>query len=152
MKRHLAIGLTALVSVSMLAACSSDDDDSTSDVQEANTAFCQDLSAYGASLTAFAALDPATATKADYDAAADTVKSARSDLAESRAELVGAELDNLETQADDLNGALADAPDDAVVADIVTAAQAQVTQIEASAAAVNTAVCTAENSAATTEG
>ena len=110
MKRHLAIGLTALVSVSMLAACSSDDDDSgTSDVQDANTAFCQDLSAYGASLTAFAALDPATATKADYDAAADTVKSARSDLAESRAELVGAELDNLETQADDLNGALADA-------------------------------------------
>lgn len=150
-RRQLALGLTALVSVSLLAACGSDDDDSASDVQEANSAFCQDLRTYGASLTAFAALDPTTATKADYDTAADAVKSARTDLAESRAELVGAELDNLETQADDLDGALADAPDDAVVADIVTAAQAQVTEVEASAAAVNTAVCTADNSA-TTDG
>ncbi len=150
MKRKLAIGLTALASVSMLAACSSDDD-SGEDVQEANTEFCQDLSAYGTSLTAFAALDPASATKADYDAAADAVKSARGDLAESRAELVDAELDNLEAQADDLEGLLADASDDAVVADIVTAAQTQVTEVQASAAAVNVAVCSAENST-TSEG
>jgi hypothetical protein len=150
MKRSLAIGVTALVSLSMLAACGSDDDDDTvADVQEENAEFCQDLSTYAASLTAFAALDPATATKADYDAAAEAVRSSRGDLAESRADLVEAEVDNLEAQADDLEGQLADAPDDAVVADIVSAAQTQVTQVQASAAAVNTAVCTAGNTATT---
>ena len=54
MKRSLCIGLTALFSVSMLAACGSDDDNSAADVQDANAAFCQDLSAYVSSLTAFA--------------------------------------------------------------------------------------------------
>lgn len=150
MKRQLAIGLTALVSVSMLAACGSDDDNS-SDVQGANTEFCQDLSTYTSSLASLASLDPATATKADFEDAADAVKSARVDLAESRADLVEAELDNLETQADDLDGLLADAPDDAVIADIVTAAQVQVAEVQVSAAAVDTAVCTAGNST-TSEG
>ena len=150
MKRPLAIGLTAVISLSMFAACSSDDDDSVADVQDANSEFCQDLGAYGATLAAFVALDPATATKAEYEDAASAVKTARIDLAESRADLVEAEIDNLEAQADDLDGALTDAPDDAVVADIVTAAQAQVTAVQASAAAVNVAVCTGAN--VTTEG
>ena len=150
MKRQLCIGLTALVSVSMLAACGSDDDDAASDVQDANAAFCEDLTAYVGSLTSFAALDPTAATKADYEAAADTVRSTRADLAESRADLVEEEIDLLETQADDLEGALTDAPDDAVAADVVAAAQAQVTQVQASAAAVNTAVCTAGTPADTT--
>ncbi len=126
----------------MLAACGSDDD-SASDVKDANAAFCADLTTYAASLTSFASLDPTAATKDEYKAAADDVKSARADLAASRADLVGAELDNLSSQADDLDGVLADAPDDAVVADIVTAAQTQIAQVQASAAAVNTAVCTA---------
>ena len=43
MKRTLCLGLTALVSVSMLAARGSDDDDSVADVQDANAEFCQDL-------------------------------------------------------------------------------------------------------------
>lgn len=150
MKRQLTIGLTALISVSMLAACGSDDD-SGSDVQEANTEFCEDLGEYGTALAGLASLDPATATKADFDSAADAVKSARVDLAESRADLVDAELDNLESQADDLDGALADAPDDAVIADIVTAAQVQVAELQISAAAVDTAVCTTGNST-TSEG
>ena len=151
MKRPLAIGLTALISVSMLAACGSDDDDTGSDVVDANSEFCQDLSAYGTALAGFASLDPTVATKEDFDEAADAVKSARADLAESRADLVDAQLDNLETQADDLDGALADAPDDAVVADIVTAAQVQVAELQISAAAVDSAVCTAANSS-TSEG
>lgn len=151
MKRQLTIGLTALLSVSMLAACGSDDDDNGSDVQEANAEFCQDLSTYGSALAGFASLDPTVATKADFEDAADAVKSARVDLAESRADLVDAELDNLESQADDLDGALADAPDDAVIADIVTAAQVQVAEVQISAAAVDTALCTAANST-TSEG
>jgi hypothetical protein len=151
MKKQLAIGLTALVSVSMLAACSSDDD-SGSAVQEANSEFCQNLSALGTSLTAFAALDPTTATKAEYEEAADAVRSAGEELADSGSDLVDAEKDNLESQVDDLEGALTEASDDAVVADIVTAAQAQVAEVQASAAAVDTAICTAENSATTTDG
>ena len=151
MKRQLAIGLTALLSASLLVACGSDDDDNGSDVQEANTEFCEDLREYGTALAGLASLDPTVATKEEFEDAADEVKSARGDLAESRAELVSAELDNLETQADDLDGALADAPDDAVIADVVTAAQTQVAEVQLSAAAVDTAVCTAANST-TSEG
>jgi chemotaxis protein histidine kinase CheA len=149
MKRHLALGLTALAASGLLVACGSDDDGS--DVQEANTEFCQDLRAYGSSLAAFVTLDPAVATKEEFEDAAEEVRSARADVAESRADLVAAELDNLETQADDLDGLLADAPDDAVIADIVTAAQVQVAQVQVSADAVDTAVCTAANSS-TSEG
>ena len=152
MKRQLNLGLAALVSVSMLAACGDDDDDTVSNVQEANAAFCQDLVVYGDALAAFGALDPATATKADYEAAADAVKSARGDLSDSGADLAEAEFENLETQAEDLDGALEDAPDDAAVADIVTAAQVQIAEVQASVASLNTAVCTAENSATTTQG
>ncbi len=151
MKRQLSIGFAALISVGMLAACSSDSDDSGSDVADANTEFCQDLGAYASSLAAFAALDPTVATKAEYTDAADSIKSTRADLAESRADLVEAEIDNLETQADDLDGLLTEASDDAVVADIVTAAKVQVVEVQASAAAVNTAVCTT-GTPATTEG
>ncbi len=152
MKRILSISAAALVSVSMLAACGSDDDNNTvADVVDANAGFCQDLRTYVDSLTAFTALDPATATKEEYESAAGDIKSARSDLAGSRADLVEAEIDNLEAQADDLEGALADASDDAVVADIVTAAQKAVAEVQVSAAAVDTAICTADNST-TSEG
>jgi hypothetical protein len=161
MKPRLVVGVTALVALSMLAACgdSDDDDDTAGDVAEANAEFCQDLTAYGDSVAALAALDPATATKADYDSAAEAVRSARSDLSDSGADLAEAEFENLEAQAEDLDGLLEDAPDDAVVADILTAAQVQVAEVEASAATLNTAVCTvggtsttAAESATTTEG
>jgi len=150
MKRQLAIGITALISVSAFTACGSDDDGGSA-VGDANSEFCEDLRAYGTALAGFVSLDPTTATKADFDDAADEVKSTRADLAESRGDLVEAQLDNLESQADDLDGALADAPDDAVIADIVTAAQVQVAELQISAAAVDTAVCTTGNST-TSEG
>ena len=85
-----------------------------------------------------------------YQDAAGAVKSARTDLAASGVDLTEAEVANLKAQAEQLDGALTDASDDAVVADIVTAAQTQVTAVQASAAAVNTAVCTGAN--VTTEG
>jgi hypothetical protein len=151
MNRQLATAILALVSLSILAGCGDDDDsaDTATDVQEANTAFCQDLGAYGDSLTSLADLDPATATKADYEDAADAVRSARSDLSESSADLAEAERKNLDTQADDLNGALEDASDDAVVADILAAAQQQVTELKVSIASLDTAVCTSGNSTTT---
>jgi hypothetical protein len=152
MKRQLIIGLSALASVGMLAACSSDDDNTVADVVDANSEVCQDLGAYADSLAALEALDPATATKADYEDAIGAVKSARSDLSDSAADLVEAEVENLQAQAEDLEGALADAPDDEAVADILAAVQVQVAEVRASSAAVNTAVCTPENSADTTEG
>jgi hypothetical protein len=149
-KRHLACGLSVIVGVSLLVACGSDSKDSAADVQTTNTAFCKDLGTYGTALTALAALDPTTATKADYSTAADAVKAARSDLAKSGGDLVDAQVTNLESQANDLEGALKDAPDDAAVADIVTAAQTQVTEVKASIATVGTAVCTAPGSTTTT--
>lgn len=147
----MAYGLVALASVGAVAACGDDDDDTASEVQEANTEFCQDLNAFGDAVAALADLDPAVATKGDYDEAVDRVKSARSDLSESGEDLREAEQENLEAQAEDLEGALEDAPDDAVVADILASVQSQVDEVRASAATLNTAVCTPENATTTTE-
>ncbi len=77
MNRRLMLGVVGLVSVSALVACGPDDDDGASEVAEANTEFCDDLTAYGTAVGAFAALDPATATKDDYDSAAEEVSSSR---------------------------------------------------------------------------
>jgi hypothetical protein len=152
MRRQLLIGVMAFVALSMLAACgdSDDDDDTVADVSEANAEFCQDLGVYGDAVAALAALDPATATKADYDTAADAVRSARSDLSESGADLAEAEFENLEAQAEDLDGLLEDAPDDAVVADILSDAQVQAAEVGVSVATLNTAVCTVGGGSTTT--
>ena len=66
----LMFGVLGLAAVA-LVACGEDDDD---DVGEANAAFCDDLAAYGTAVADLAALDPATATKSDYDSAADDVR------------------------------------------------------------------------------
>ena len=70
MKRLLMFGVLGLAAAA-LVACGDDDDD---DVGEANAAFCDDLAAYGTAVADLAALDPATATKSDYDSAADDVR------------------------------------------------------------------------------
>jgi hypothetical protein len=149
-KRRLAfsIGL-GLISVGALAACGDDDDES--DVAEANAAFCEDLGAYGTAVGDLAALDPATATKDDYDSAADEVRSTRDDMVDSAAELSEAEWENLQTQADTLRDQLGDAPDDVAVQSLLDAAKAQAATVQASIATLNTAVCTV-GAATTTSG
>ena len=131
-----------------LVACGDDDDD---DVGEANAAFCDDLAAYGTAVADLAALDPATATKSDYDSAADDVRSTREDMVESAADLSEAEWANLETQVDTLRDQLQDAPDDQAVQSILDAAKPQAATVQASIATLNTAVCTA-GATATTSG
>ena len=127
MKRLLALGLVGLFGVSALAACGSDDKDSTvTAVKNANAAFCTDLTAYGTAVKDLAALDPATATKADYTSAADAVKSSREALVAAGKDLSQAEWTNLEAQAETLNGQLKDAPDDATVSSIVADFNTQV--------------------------
>ena len=95
MKRRLMVS-SILVSIALvgLTACGDSDDDE-SDVAEANTAFCGDLAAYGSAIGELAALDPATATKDDYDAAAESVRSTREDMVDSAADLSEAEWENL---------------------------------------------------------
>jgi hypothetical protein len=141
-KRVLALGMVGLFSLSGLAACGSDDKDTKSDVKDANAAFCSDLAEYGNDVKALAALDPATATKADYNAAADAVKSSRETLVASGKDLSQAEWTNLQTQVDALSGSLKEAPDDATVSSILTAADAQATTVQGSVATLNTAICT----------
>ena len=131
-----------------LVACGDDDDD---DVGEANSAFCDDLAEYGTAVADLAALDPATATKSDYDSAADDVRSTREDMVESAADLSEAEWANLETQVDTLRDQLQDAPDDQAVQSILDAAKPQAATVQASIATLNTAVCTA-GATATTSG
>ena len=142
MKRRLMVS-SILVSIALVAltACGDSDDDE-SDVAEANTAFCGDLAAYGAAVADLAALDPATATKDDYDSAAEAVSSTREDMVESAEELSEAEWENLQTQVDTLRDQLQDAPDDQAVQAILDEAQPQAATVQASIATINTAVCT----------
>ncbi len=146
MKRPLMIGL-ALIAAGTVTACGDDDDES--DVADANSAFCDDLAAYATSLGALAALDPATATKSDYDSAADEVRSTREDMLDSAADLGEAEWENLQTQAETLVDQLQDAPDDQAVGAILEEAKPQAATVQASVATLNTAVCTTGTTATT---
>ena len=58
-------------------------------------------------------------------------------------------MTNLQTEVDKLRDELKDAPDDKSAASIVASAKTQATKVEASAAAVNTAVCTPANASTT---
>ena len=151
MNRLVGLGITTLVSVSTMVACGDDDDDDTSAVAEANAEFCADLSAYGNAVADFAALDPATASKDDYDASADEVRSTREAMVESAGDLAEQEWENLLTQVDTLRDQLRDAPDDQAVQTIVDEAKPQAQAVQASVATLNTAICTA-GGATTTSG
>ena len=65
MKRLMVMAFTGTICLGALAACGGDDSGSASDVQKANTEFCQDLTAYTTSLKTLAGLT-ATSTKAQY--------------------------------------------------------------------------------------
>ena len=148
MKRRLAICISVgLLGASVLSACGDDDDD---DVADANSAFCEDLSAYGSAVAAFAALDPATASKDDYESAADDVRSTREDMVSSAEDLSEAEWENLRTQTDTLVDQLQDAPDDVAVQSILDEAKPQAATVQASIATLNTAICTAGGATTTT--
>ncbi len=142
-------GALGLAAGAALVGCGDDDD---SDVSEANAAFCDDLTAYGNAVADLARLDPASATKSDYDSAADEVRSTRDDMVESAADLSEAEWSNLETQVDTLRDQLQDAPDDQAVQSILDEAKPQAATVQASIATLNTAVCTAGAAPTTTGG
>ena len=154
MKKLLVVGLVGILGAGALGACGDDDDDTTAStvgpVAQANAAFCQDLAAYGTALGSLIALDPATATKADYSAAVDDVTSAREEMVSAGKDLTEAEWTNLQTQVEDLTGQLKDAPDDVTVSSILSDANAQAATVQASVASLNTAVCTGANTTTTT--
>ena len=151
MKRWLVLGVAGLVGAGALVACGDDDDDDASDVVEANAEFCDDLSTYGTAVADFVALDPATASKDDYESAADEVRSTRESMVESAGDLAEEEWENLQTQIDTLGDQLRDAPDDQAVQAIVDEAKPQAQAVQASVATLNTAICTA-GAATTTSG
>jgi gas vesicle protein len=150
--RLMAMAFIGALCMAALTACGGDDDDSgsASDLQEANAAYCQDLTAYASALKALVALGP-TATKAQYEDAAEAAKDAREDLASSAEKLGEEGVQNLQTQVDELKDQLKDAPDEKSAASILAAAQPQAIKVQASAAAVNTAVCTPGNATTTTK-
>lgn len=150
MKRLIAMAFTGTICLGALAACGGDDSSSASDVQKANTEFCQDLTAYTTSLKTLAGLT-ATSTKAQYQNAVNGVKDAREDLVDSAKKLSEAGVANLQTQVDGLKDQLKDAPDDQAVAGILAAAQPEVAKVQASAGIVNTAICTPGNATTTTK-
>jgi len=150
-KRLVAVGLVGLFGMTAFAACGDDDDDSSATaVQNANAEFCTDLTAYATALTNLAALDPTTATKADYTTVADAVKSSREALVSSGKDLSQAEWANVQSQVGTLGDQLKDAPDDATVSSILTDAKPQAAKVQASVATLNTAVCSTGGATTTT--
>jgi hypothetical protein len=149
MNRYLMVGVIGVLSLGALSACGSDDTSTVDEVLEANSSFCTDLAEYASSIEAFVALDPTVATKSDVESAADDVESARENLSSSATDLAEAEWDNLEAQAEELKTSLDDAADDETVTEIVADLQTKATEVRASVAALDTAVC---DSTATTEG
>jgi uncharacterized alpha-E superfamily protein len=133
-----AVGLTLALSVYGVGC---GDDDDGGDVADANAEYCEDLNAYLGAVEDAEALDPATASKDDYEDALEAVESARIDVSESQAELSESQWENLEQQTEDLREQLQDAPDDEAVASILEEAKPQFQAVVASAATVNTAVC-----------
>jgi len=148
MRQRSLLGLASLVGVAALVACGDDDD--VDDVAEANSEFCDDLSSYGTAVADFAGLDPATASKDDYDSTADEVRSARDDMVESAGDLAEEEWDNLLTQVDELRDQLRDAPDDQAVQAIVDEAKPQAATVQTSVATLNTAICSVGGATTTT--
>jgi hypothetical protein len=118
----LVCGVVGLLGVTAVVACGDDDDD---DVAGANSAFCDDLAAYATAVGNLAALDPATATKSDYESAADDVRSKREDMVSTASELSKAKWKNLQKQTDKLRNQLQDAPDDQAVQSILDDAKPQ---------------------------
>ena len=151
MNRGLMLGIVGLIGVGALVSCGGDDDDA-SDVSEANADFCGDLSAYSTALADFAALDPATASKDDYESAADEVRSTREIMVGSAGDLAEEEWDNLLTQVDTLRDQLRDAPDDQAVQAIVDEAKPQAVTVQASVATLNTAICSVGGTTTTASG
>ena len=150
MNRLAALGIVGLISLGVVTACGSDDDDSASDIQDANAAFCQDLTAYSSAIKGLTDLDPATATKAEYTSAVDAVTSSHAAVVSSGQYLGEAEWANLQAQIATLTGDLPNAPDDAAVSSILAAADAQATTVRASVATLNTAICTVGGATTTT--
>ena len=150
MNRLAVLGVVGLISLSAVTACGDDDDDTVSDMQDANAAFCEDLTAYGSAIKGLADLDPATATKDEYTTAVSAVTSSREALVSSGQDLSEAEWTNLQAQVETLTGQLQDAPDDATVSSILADADAQATAVQASVATLNTAICTSGGATTTT--
>lgn len=149
MQRLMMTGVMALIGLTAIVACG-DDDDTASQVQEANAAFCQDLAAHRAAVQSLADLDPASTTADDYQAAVDAVSASREDLLASGADLSDAGWTNLQAQLGTLKEQLQDAPPDAEVATVLADAQAQAATVRASIATVDTAVCAGGDSTTTT--
>ena len=147
MNRRLVIGVAGLIGVCALVSCGDDDD--ASDVAEANAEFCENLTDYRTAVTDFVALDASTASKDDYDSAADEIRSTREDMVESAGDLAQEEWENLQTQVDDLVDQLRDAPDDQAVQAILDEAQPMAVEVQASVATLNTAICEVGGSSAT---
>jgi hypothetical protein len=138
MKRWMACVAVAAVAFGA-GGCGDDDDDGG--VARTNAQFCADLLAYHEAVAAAEALDPATATVDDYEAARTAVNDARADVDQSGQDLAEAQWKDLEAQIDELHDQLTEAPDDATVASILADAKQQMATVTSSAQAVNTAAC-----------
>lgn len=117
--------LLAAVMVGVVAACGGDDDAQG----DAISSLCSDLATLATASAQLDALDPITATKGDYQDAADEVKSALSDVVDDAKDLDEANTDALQSAVDAVGSAVDDVPDDASIQEAIQSIAPQIQAI-----------------------
>ena len=127
MRKTLFAVVAAMLLVGLLAACGGDDDEDSAD---AEAQLCEDLQAFDTAVAGLAALD-ANATVDQVEEAWAGVQEAFEEVEQSAGDVEAARLDDLDAAYDNLDQALGDINDDTVIADAVTAIQADAASIDA---------------------
>ena len=140
MSRRIVLSIFGALAIGAIgigfAGCSDDDEPSEAD---ATTAFCADLSEYGASLAALGDLS-ATSTIDEVEAAQEDIESAHADLQDSAEGIAEARLDDLDAAYDDLISALNDVSGGDTLGEASTTIAASTQAVEAARADLNDAV------------
>jgi hypothetical protein len=119
---RLALSAMAAAAVLLVAGCAGAT--ATPSTQGgAETAFCDDLTALGDSVEAFIALDPATASVEDVQAARDAIGTAREAVREGAAEIDDADEAALEAAWTGLDQAVSNIPTDVPISEALAPVQ-----------------------------
>ena len=84
---------------------------------DAQASFCSSLDTLDSDVQALTALDPATASKSDYQDAVDSIESAWGDVKSSASDLASVNMSTLDSAWDSFKTSVDNVPDDASVSD-----------------------------------
>jgi hypothetical protein len=90
---------------------------------DAQASFCSSLASLNSDVQALTALDPATASKSDYQNAVDSIQSSWGDVTSDASDLASVNMSTLDSAWGDFQSSIQDVPDDASVSDAMNDVQ-----------------------------